>query len=1358
MSSPSSSSLSEISQKEEKEIELRDNKEIEERVEGTYKIEEIEEVKKKHPSIFNLIFFRRSFPQIIKGRKGSLNVEDIGQMPSNLNIEKSYDTLLKTWEKETQKKNPSLIRAVIKREWWPFLLSFIAITISQVAMLMFPLMLQFIVAWVKEDEPKKWLGFVYCGIILITQMIDSFGYEFCCKWIFTLSMRVRNGLIGLIFEKALKLNSAGIEDTGKLVNLMSNDAQVLVEGLPSVILGGAAPIMFILVYIALGIIVKIWCLVPLGVMAIFLILNGMFGKGIGIFYDKFVHHKDRRLGFFGEIIRNIKFIKYNSWEESMKKRLNKLRNTELIRLVSFGMFKGALITLMVEIGPTMSFAMFLTMVLTEQEFKIETVYSCMAIFNCIKLPFQSFGYLIACLTTIKVSLTRIKNFLLTPELKPIPVSTKPDSEYAIEMNDVCYKFPDGETAFSCDELKIKKGELVCVLGSVGSGKSSFVLSILNELEKSEGECIINGSVTYGSQTAWLMNTTVRENICFLSPYKKEHYDESTHNACLTRDLQILRGGDMYEVAERGANLSGGQRQRISIARALYNAKDIVIFDDPLSAVDFQVGSFIFEHAIEKQLANKTRIIVTNQTYFIDKADRIIVIEDKKIAFNGSIEALRNSNLEASQFVKTVSAKKKDNNKKEEQKQETTPQDVCETVMEEEHRERGRVAWSVYGKYLRFGGILFFLICMIPFIMRTGALVCYNYFISQWSNGIDDSHLQGDTKWFYAHCYAYASEFILMYITITAMIWFGASASKFLHMDLIKRIFKTKLGFFDVTPLGRIVNYFSRDFHLIDSKIPSQIDQFIGQCCSLLATFIIIFMASYILIPIVVIVIIVFLIFHTFFIKASIEMQRLEGLTRSPIFIHFDQTLLGLATIRTSNGQETFLNALIKKMKNNTLSYYTLQMAKIWYSQRLEWMGFTISTLTVLILVILKCWFNVDTGMASVALMNVTSIPASICIFAQNIVELEITMQSTERVLQLQNIPVEETKEVIQNYQEIPEDWPKEGKIELKGYQFRYREGLPLVLKGVDAVINDKEKIGIVGRTGSGKSTMMAGLFRIEEPAGGSILVDGIDTTTIPMHTLRSRMCILPQEATMFSGTIRENLDPTFQKSDEEMKHVLELVNVNKELDYVVTENGENFSLGERQMICMARALLKGAKILIMDEATASIDIQTDIMIQEMVRKNFKNCTTLTIAHRLHSIMDSNRVMVFDDGHLMEMDTPINLIEQETTIFNNLVQQSGCAEELKRLAKGEASIAETLKAEDEKKKKQENESSDSTEKPTELIDLNTPSASPMPLDGTVTNKDKSPLLNLNTPTVSPLPQHVNDKSESVSEGSDSSSSE
>ncbi|ELP85761.1 multidrug resistance-associated protein, putative [Entamoeba invadens IP1] len=1262
--------------------------------------DEEERPPKKHPNLFNLFLFRRSVKQIMKGRKGSLNVEDIGEMPSNLDIDGSYGRLLKLWDKESQKKSPSLIKVVIQREFWTILFSFIAICISQTAMLAFPVLLIFIVRWVNSNEPKIWLGFVYAIIVLATQLTDSFTFEFCIKWVFTLSLRIRNGLIGLIFNKALKLNSAGIEDTGKLVNLMSNDAQILVEALPSVILGGAAPIMFVCVFIALGIFVRIWCLIPLGVLIVGLILNALFGQGIGKFYGKFTFWKDKRLGFFGEIIHNIKFVKYNGWEDSMKTRLDKLRKRELIRLVAFGMFKACLITLMVEIGPFMSFLMFLTMVLNKVELDVETVFACMAIFNSIKLPFQSFGFLIACLTTIKVSLTRILNFLKTPEITPnvnsedLKQQSASQSEEnspqtvssnnSIELKDVNFNFPNGETAFSCDELNIQKGELVCVLGSVGSGKSSFVLSLLGELERTAGTSTIRGKTSYASQTAWLMNTTIRENITFLSPYDEEKYNSVVYNSCLTRDLQILKGGDMYEVAERGANLSGGQRQRISIARALYSAQDIVIFDDPLSAVDFQVGSFIFEKAMENYLKNKTRIIVTNQTYFIDKADRIIVIENKKIAFNGSLENLKKSDISASQFVKTVT-NKKDTKKKEGEKEETVPQDVGASEMEDELREKGRVSWRVYYKYLKYGGIIFFLLAMIPFAMRIGSMITYNLFLSYWSNGINENNKQGDLKWFYAHLYSFAADFVLMYFTITVMLFYGASSSIHLHQNLIKRILGTKLSFFDVTPIGRIVNYFSRDFHLIDSRIPSQIDQFIGQCCAIISVCVIISIASYYLIIVLVVVFIVFMIFHNFFIRSSIEMQRLEGLTRSPIFIHFDQTLLGLSTVRTSNGQDVFMKALIKKMRNNTLAYYTLQMAKIWYSQRLEWLGFTISTLTVLLIVILKSWFTVDTGFAATALMNVTSIPALVLTFAQNILELEITMQSTERVLELQKIPKEEVPEIANNYEDVPSTWPSSGTIELDDYQFKYRENLPLVLKGVSVHIQDKEKIGIVGRTGSGKSTMMAGLFRIENPAGGRILVDNIDIMKIPLKILRTKMCILPQEATMFSGTIRDNLDPTLKKTEEDMLRVLQLVHVNRKLDDPVTENGENFSLGERQMICMARALLKNAKILIMDEATASIDIQTDIMIQEMVRTNFTECTVLTIAHRLHSIMDATKVMVFDNGKLMENDKPINLIEDKETIFSNLVMQSGCPEELKRLALGQASISETLKSKNDRER-------------------------------------------------------------------------
>ncbi|BFU26397.1 ATP-binding cassette, sub-family C, putative [Entamoeba histolytica] len=1337
-----------------------DSKEIEMtafEVDEGYVEEEIEPLHKKHPNCCQIAFMQRAPKYIRKGRKGSLNVKEIGQLPHTLDIEMTHKKITKCWEKEIEKhpKSPSLLRTLFRMEWGHFLICFIAIMISQLSTLVIPAIIQFMVEWVAEDEPETWKGVVYLLVIAFMQILTSFCFQLSIKWIFVLSLRLRNGLISMIYEKSLKLNSASIEETGKLVNLMSNDAMLFVEQLPLVITGSCAPVLFLIVCIILLCIITYWAFIPIGVCLVFVSVNTISGKMIGFFFRKTQSATDKRLNFLGEILRSIKFIKYNAWEEPLHKRLRKLRTKELWCMGGTMSARSTLVTLMLELSPFMAFVLYLVYIQIDYHLEVGKVFTCIAYFNAIRRPFMNFGYFVSCLTTFKVAIGRLQEFFLTPELQPQDRTSAPNSEYAINMKNVNYNFPNGETAFSCDELKIKKGELVCVLGSVGSGKSSFLLSILGELEQSKGETVISGNITYASQTPWLMNTTVRENICFLEKFNREKYNNACTCACLNRDLQILRGGDMYEVAERGANLSGGQRQRISIARALYNAKDIVVFDDPLSAVDFQVGSFIFEHAMEGLLGNKTRIIVTNQTYFIDKADRIIVIEDKKIAFNGSIEELRNSNLEASQFVKTVSSKKKDNNKK--QDTETVPQDVVATDVVEEKRSVGGVAWSTYWHYFRAGGFIGLILCLIPFVVRCASRVCYNLFITFWTNKIDEEHPEGDTYYFYASSISLGVQIISTLISMIGITIYGLLCANGLHKMMIRNLFGTLLSFFDITPLGRLLNYFSRDLRFVDFRLPQQYEQFFGQCCDIIAIFVVICTCSYYLIIVVVLVLIAFFLFHKYFVRASIEMQRLEGVTRSPIFIHFDQTLLGLATVRTYGGQETFLDAIIKKMKNNTLSYYTLQMAKSWYSQRLDWLGVGLAIITVMVIVILKVKGGIESGVAGVALMNITTLGGFITDFSQNILEVDIVMQSVERVLVLKDIPVEETKEKKRKYQEIPEDWPKEGKIELKGYQFRYREGLPLVLKGVDAVINDKEKIGIVGRTGSGKSTMMAGLFRIEEPAGGSILVDGIDTTTIPMHTLRSRMCILPQEATMFSGTIRENLDPTFQKSDEEMKHVLELVNVNKELDYIVTENGENFSLGERQMICMARALLKGAKILIMDEATASIDIQTDIMIQEMVRKNFKKCTTLTIAHRLHSIMDSNRVMVFDDGHLMEMDTPINLIEQETTIFNNLVQQSGCAEELKRLAKGEASIAETLKAEDAKKKKQENESSDSTEKPTELIDLNTPSASPMPLDGTVTNKDKSPLLNLNTPTVSPLPQHVNDKSESVSEGSNNSSS-
>jgi len=457
---------------------------------------------------------------------------------------------------------------------------------------------------------------------------------------------------------------------------------------------------------------------------------------------------------------------------------------------------------------------------------------------------------------------------------------------------------------------------------------------------------------------------------------------------------------------------------------------------------------------------------------------------------------------------------------------------------------------------------------------------------------------------------------------------------------------------------------------------------------------------------------IFVAIYMFTSKSIIEMQRLEGVLRSPMFIHFDQTLMGISTIRSENGQYQFKQKLIDKIKNNTMSYYTTFMTKLWFLQRMDFIGTFVIVLTITVLVLTKLYKPgaIKPATAGTALTNLTNVTTNINVIGLSLIEIETAMQSTERVLEIKKLKNEESEEVIRKYKKPPMEWPIKGEIKLENFKYRYRKNLPLVLKGIDASITDKEKIGVVGRTGSGKSTLMASLFRIEEPAGGKIYIDGIDITSIPLPRLRQSMCILPQEATMFSGTVRSNLDPFGKSSDERMIEVLKLVNSPCSLDDEVAENGDNFSLGQKQMICLARALLKNSKIFIMDEATANIDIQTDKYIQEMVKQNFDDVTIITVAHRLQTIMDYDRVMVFDHGNLMESDTPYSLIEREDSIFHSLVEQSGCAEELKRIAKDKAmgvndkksdSSSSLIASDKENNEENENKSKESSNEETQI---------------------------------------------------------
>jgi len=1219
-----------------------------------------------------VLFFRPTFPQLLKARRGNLKVGDLHRMPRPLYYETYEEKLKRSWEHELKSKRPWLIWSLIKQEWWYMLIAYIAFALYEIFSLGFPISSKYIVKWLKEDNPEKYWGYLFLVFIIICQIVICFSQEFAKKWSFVSALRMRNGLTGLIYEKALRLNAAGIEEPGRFVNLMANDAAVGLENLEYFLMGISCPPMFVILYSFVFYYMGHWMWVPFGTLIIFLIINFVFAIVTNMLYEKFVYKKDKRVSYISEVLHNIKFIKYNAWEDPTNKRIFMLRLIEELFLYACEFVRCFFYTFTNQFGSVLAFVLFLVMYCYKAEMDMSSIVTTISLFKSIRVPVRRIGMAATSYSAMNVSMERIKKFLLKTELQPVPVQTKKSSK-AIVMKDVEYKFPNGTSAFSCKKLKIKKGELVCVLGGVGSGKSSFVLSLLSELERTSGETMINGKFTYASQSSWLMNATVRENICFLEPYNKEKYTKVVKAACLTADIDSLVGGDQYVIAEKGANLSGGQRQRIALARTLYNARDIMLLDDPLSAVDFKVGTYIFENAIQKYLDGKTRIIVTNQTYFLEKADKILVLDNNELAFQGSLEELKNSDLEAANLIKTLSQKKEDNN---DTPAEIVSGDSYSTRTREEAKEVGRVPTSVYLAYLKASLYIFALLLVLLIAARVCAQYYYNRYLTKWDKSISDEYPQGEEKYFVLFCVTFGADFIGLLLCEFAVITFCIVASHNLHSMLIKKLLKAKLGFFDVTPKGRVLNYFSKDFQQIDYVIPANIERLIVNICSVAIIAITVVQTSIYLVILVLVIATIFLVIYAFASKPIIEMQRLEGVLRSPVFIHFDQTLLGLSTIRSENGQHSFKSKLIDKIKNNTQSLYTTYMTKLWFLQRMDFIGTFVIVLTNAVIVICKTTDDtdgssaptIDPGVAGTALTNLTNVTTNINVIGLSLIEIETAMQSTERALMINKLRNEESEKVMKRYSNPSNEWPLKGEIRFEKFKFRYRKGLPLVLKGIDTKIQDKEKIGVVGRTGSGKSSLMAGLFRIEEPAGGRIFIDGIDITTIPLKTLRSRMCILPQEATMFSGTVRSNLDPFGNTTDEEMKRVLQLVNSPCDLDQEVTENGDNFSLGQKQMICMARALLKESKILIMDEATANIDIQTDQTIQEMVKEHFANVTVITVAHRLQTIMDSDRVFVLDHGNMMENDTPSTLVDQTDSIFHSLVEQSGCADELRRIAK------------------------------------------------------------------------------------------
>jgi len=842
---------------------------------------------------------------------------------------------------------------------------------------------------------------------------------------------------------------------------------------------------------------------------------------------------------------------------------------------------------------------------------------------------------------------------------------------------------------------IQAGEIVAVVGPVGCGKSSFLSAMLGEMEPhNESKVYIPRDkedlekpsfMSYCSQTPWVVNDTLRGNILFGRKFDEERYARVISACALTTDLKILPAGDMTEIGERGINLSGGQKARISLARAVYMASTrIMLFDDPLSAVDSHVGEHLLNNVITGDiLKGVTRILITHHVHVLSRCDKVIMLEDGKIKHYGTFDELEAQGVDfagAVEFEGEEDATKdidiEDASKTiEESSDETGAKENADLKQKgkklttEEDREEGSVDGKLYLKYAKAGGIItFFNIFAVQGLGR-GFEVIASFWLALWakravSAQMDGHDLSDDDTLFYLNIYAVLGMGGVACLGLRAifMAFHRLKASRLLHDNLTTSILRAPVAFFDVTPIGRILNRFAMDTDKIDLDLTQSLGQGSSTVFSVLGalTAIVVATKGTFLVPLVPIAYI-YNVIQKWFRKTSTELQRVTSIAGSPIFADFSQVLSGTPTIRAYDEHKRFIIQSQNSFSNFNASYYLIQIANLWLGLRLDMLGALIASFIGGIAVGTARHNFIPAGWLGLALAYSIEVTAFLKHGVRMIAVLEADMSSVERVIHYSEKIEPEAPAVVEK-KDPTYTWPSSGKIEFSHSSMRYRNG-PLVLKDISLQINGGEKIGVVGRTGSGKSSLMNLLFRITEAEknGGFIKIDGIDTSQIGTDILRKNLSIIPQDPVMFSNTVRYNMDPFGEATESELRDVLRKVELTAFIDSLpdgldekVAEGGENFSQGQRQLLCIARSLLRKPKILVMDEATASIDNTTDGLIQEMIRDNFANATVLTIAHRLNTVLDSDRILVLDDGNILEFDTPKKLLAKPNGAFKRMV--------------------------------------------------------------------------------------------------------
>ncbi|KAH3675902.1 hypothetical protein WICPIJ_009219 [Wickerhamomyces pijperi] len=1069
-------------------------------------------------------------------------------------------------------------------------------------------------------------------------------------------------------------------------------------------------------------------------IAVFLLVLVSIGAPMQVMMsirDKANVHTDKRVELVREIVQSIKVIKFYSWEDAYDTIVKVVRANEIQYVFKIQILISVVVAIALSASPIVTMVAVLVYHKVSDGRNPAVIFSSMTLFAILNFKMITLTMSLSSGADGLNAIRRLMKYFQCKDEDPAYLDTYYDSELLKGHEDIAIKIENAEfqwlkfediskpeeeqekgekpkkdseketeikesrseyvTILKSINLEIIKGEFVVITGPIGSGKSSLLAALSGiGIHKAQGKIAMNGSSLLCG-TPWIQNSTIRDNVLFGQPMDQAKYNQVISACCLDRDIEQLPAGDLTEIGERGVNLSGGQKARLSLARVVYSDSDIVLLDDVLSAVDANVGKTIVENLLLGLIKGKTIVLATHQLSLTSKADRVVFVNGDGSIDAGSYESLASSNQKFRELLEyslsnhdeeeeeTDAKDQQEQTQKNEELKKLNLQKVLSLsenqLYEDEERAVNAIPLSTYVEYINSGrGVFGYSVIPLIFLFILLSIFCNlfsNVWLTYWLEDKFPSLNEG--------------TYIGLYITFTfASVLFSigefglesyvvVQASKILNLMAMSRLLHAPMWFFDTTPIGRIINRFSKDTNSLDNEIGGRLKvlvHMIGMAIGALVLAIVYVPWFAIVVPF-----IAFLLFAcaNCYQATSREVKRLEAINRSFILNNFNESISGGTTIKSFGSQHRFIarNSVFSDRLNEV--YFVVVSNQRWISLSLDSLG--VVALFIVSMMVITGVFHVSASAAGLLIYYMTDFSWLVSNILNDYVEFENDMNSVERLMQYAKYMAQEApyrSSDMNPVQSLQSSWPESGAIEFDNVSLRYRENLPLVLNNLSIKIKESEKIGICGRTGAGKSSLMVALYRLSELSGGSITIDGVDISKIGLHDLRSKLSIIPQDPVLFEGTIRRNLDPFSEKTDAQLWDALRRSHLVKDpeaiqktdkfhLDSAVVENGENFSLGERQLIALARALVRQTRILILDEATSSVDYETDHLIQTTIAEEFKSCTILCIAHRLKTIVGYDRILVLEKGRLEEFGRPLELYQREGGLFKEMCMSAKISE-------------------------------------------------------------------------------------------------